>query len=275
MPLVGSGWSHAQTPVCAEGMSPQPDLGVMAALRVGGSMLSRMRALGGRTFTATRACISDTPPTPPLKPLSCSAPEQEGIPNELSTQQAQTGYHMTILNLAPLAEPSLRAPKLIVEFLASKRQPISALRFSADGSALMVVPGDGQTIKVFQVWPVPRALRSRISEVGQFDGAENAPAVPVGSVDSCPEALIPTLKKDSTPWHMYDLRRGRTSAFIEDLDWASDGRWIAAAMRKRTVHVFAANPYGGLLDGQSHVKGRVCNMPNLVSHSLHAAKVVS
>ena len=237
------------------------------ALRVGGSVLSGMRALGGRALTAARARISDTPPAPPSKPLSRSAPEQEGIPNESNSQQAQTGYHVTILDLAPLAAPSPRVPELIVEFLASKRQAISALRFSADGSALMVVPADGQTVRVFQLRPAPRALRSGTSEAGQFDGAESAPAVPVGSVDSRMDALIPTLKKDSAPWHMYDLRRGRTSAVVENLDWSSDGRWIAVATRKRTVHVFAANPYGGLPDGPSHVMGRVCNSPNLVSHS--------
>ena len=234
-------------------------------------MLSGMRALGGRALTAARARISDTPSVPSSKPLSRSAPEQEGIPNESNSQAAQTGYHVTIVDLAPLAAPSPRSPELIVEFLASKRQPISAMRFSADGSALMVVPGDGQTIKVFQIRPAPRASRSGIGEVGQFDGAESAPAVPVGSVDSRMDALIPNLKKNSAPWHMYDLRRGRTSAVVEDLDWASDGRWIAAATRKRTVHVFATNPYGGLPDGQSHIKGRVCNSPNLVSQSLRAA----
>jgi hypothetical protein len=230
-------------------------------------VLSGMRALGGRALTAARARISDTPPAPSsAKPLSRSAPEQEGIPNETDSQSAQSGYHVTIVDLLPLSAPSPRAPEPIVEFLASRRQPISALRFSADGSALMVVPGDGQTIKVFQVRPAPRALRSGIVEAGQLDGAESAPAVPVGSVGSRMDALIPTLKKDSAPWHMYDLRRGRTSAVVENLDWASDGRWIAVATRKRTVHVFAANPYGGLPDGQSHIKGRVCNSPNLVSH---------
>jgi hypothetical protein len=262
-PSAGSARSHAQTPVRAEGTSLQPDLGVMA-LRVGGSVLSGMRALGGRALTAARARISDTPPAPSsTKPLSRSAPEQEGISNESNSQSAPTGYHVTIVDLSPLAAPSPRAPEPIVEFLASKRQPISALRFSADGSALMVVPGDGQTIRVFQVRPAPRALRSGMSEAGQLDGAESAPAVPVGSVGSHMDALIPTLKKDSAPWHMYDLRRGRTSAVVENLDWASDGRWIAVATKKRTVHVFAANPYGGLPDGQSHIKGRVCNSPNL------------
>jgi hypothetical protein len=64
---------------------------------------------------------------------------------------------------------------------------------------------------------------------------------------------------------MYDLRRGRTSAVVEDLDWATDGRWIALATQKRTVHIFATNPYGGQPDVQSHVKGRVYNPSTLVS----------
>ncbi len=274
-PSVGSGRPQTQTPVRAEGAT-QPDLGVMA-LRVGGSVLSGMRALGGRAFTAARARISDTPSAPLSKPLSRSAPEQESIPNESNNSQAapQTGYHVTIVDLTPLAAPSPRAPELVVEFLASKRQPISALLFSADGGALMVVPGDGQTIRVFQLRPAPRALRSAISESGQFEGAESVPVVPVRFIGSLVEDLILTLEKDSAPWHMYDLRRGRTSAVVENLDWASDGRWIAVATRKRTVHVFAANPYGGLPDGHSHIKGRVCNTPKLVSGLLPAAKVAS
>jgi hypothetical protein len=70
---------------------------------------------------------------------------------------------------------------------------------------------------------------------------------------------------------MYDLRRGRTSAVVENLDWAADGRWVAVATQKRTVHIFATNPYGGQPDGPSHVKGKVCNSPKLVSMP-HAQK---
>jgi hypothetical protein len=64
---------------------------------------------------------------------------------------------------------------------------------------------------------------------------------------------------------MYDLRRGRTSAVVENLDWASDGRWMAVATKKRTIHIFATNPYGGQPDGESHVRGRVYNSSKLVS----------
>ncbi|SRR5260221_7508285 len=77
--------------------------------------------------------------------------------------------------------------------------------------------------------------------------------------------LVLTVLKKNAPWHLYDLRRGRTSAVVENLDWATDGRWIAVSTQKRTVHIFATNPYGGQPDGQSHVKGRVCNSPKSVS----------
>ncbi|KAI0282429.1 hypothetical protein BC826DRAFT_900809, partial [Russula brevipes] len=249
---VAPGQSQTKTPVLAEGVSSvQADLGGMA-LRVGGSVLSGMRALGGRAFTAARARISDSPAVSEPKPLSSSAPEQETLPKESDSQPSRAGCHVTILDLAPLADPSPRAPELIVEFLASKRQSISALQFSADGGAIMVVPSDGQTIKVFQVRPIPRALRFVISKAEQPVEGHNAPA-----------ELVLTRPKESAPWHVYDLRRGRTSAVVENLDWATDGRWIALATQKRTVHIFATNPYGGQPDSQSHVKGRVCNSSKL------------
>jgi hypothetical protein len=86
-----------------------------------------------------------------------------------------------ILDLESLTSSSPRVPELIAEFLASKHQPISALQFSADGSALMVVPGDGQTVKVFQVRPLPRTLRFASSAVGKLDEGQNALTVPVGA----------------------------------------------------------------------------------------------
>lgn len=157
----------------------QPDLGAVA-MRVGGTVLSGMRALGGRALTAARARISDTLSTAPSKPLSRSAPEQETFRNESDSGPAY-GCHVTVLDLASLARSSPRAPEVIVEFLASKNQPISALRFSADGGALVVVPGDGQTVKVFQVRPLPRTLRFVGREVEQLDEGQNASTIAVGA----------------------------------------------------------------------------------------------
>ncbi|EGN92340.1 hypothetical protein SERLA73DRAFT_117519, partial [Serpula lacrymans var. lacrymans S7.3] len=42
-----------------------------------------------------------------------------------------------------------------------------------------------------------------------------------------------------------------------------DGRWVALGTRKRTVHIFAVNPYGGNPDHRSHVDGRVMNVQEL------------
>lgn len=63
----------------------------------------------------------------------------------------------------------------------------------------------------------------------------------------------------------YTLRRGRTPGIIEGIDWLSDGRWLAMGTRKRTIHVFAPNPYGGPGDEGSHLLGRVINMAEMVS----------
>ena len=176
-----SSGQQMKSPVRAERVGIQPDLGGMA-MRVSGTVLSGMRALGGRALTAARARISDTLSTVPSKPLSRSAPEQETLkesdPRPLA---ALTGCHVMVLDLEPLTNPSRRLPEPIVEFLASENQLISALRFSADGSALMVVPGDGQTVKVFQVRPLPRTLRFVGNTVEQPDEGQNALLVPVST----------------------------------------------------------------------------------------------
>ena len=67
--------------------------------------------------------------------------------------------------------------------------------------------------------------------------------------------------------HVYTLRRGRTSAVVEAMEWAHDKLWFGMSTRKRTVHVFAVNPLGGRPDGSSHLVGKVVNSPELVSSS--------
>jgi WD40 repeat protein len=63
---------------------------------------------------------------------------------------------------------------------------------------------------------------------------------------------------------VYTLRRGRTSAVVEGADWSKDGRWLAIGTKKRTVHVFSVNPYGGKADIASHLEGRVRNVDVIV-----------
>ncbi|KAJ6509844.1 hypothetical protein DFH09DRAFT_1333954 [Mycena vulgaris] len=56
---------------------------------------------------------------------------------------------------------------------------------------------------------------------------------------------------------LHELRRGRTGAVVQGVAGARDGRFVTLATRRRAVHVFAVNPYGGRVDVRSHVGARV------------------
>ncbi|KAA1478047.1 hypothetical protein DENSPDRAFT_632230 [Dentipellis sp. KUC8613] len=246
----------------------QGELGKMA-LRVGGSVLSGMWSLGEVAYTAARTRIADasgataTAPGAPAalggvtKMFSRSAPAATPAADERQVVNlgddpapvpmtppagaragGREGHFVTVLDLMPLLRGAAEA-ETIAEFMVSRRQPVAALRWAADGASVLAIPEDGQTAKVFQVRPVPRALRHASRVEGSSD------------------------EQQSAPWHMYDLRRGRTSAVVEGVDWSADGRWVAIGSKKRTVHVFATNPYGGKPDEKSHMKGRVFSCTQL------------
>ncbi|KAJ3772601.1 hypothetical protein FB446DRAFT_643226, partial [Lentinula raphanica] len=171
----------------------------------------------------------------------------------------ESGYHVTVLDLDSLAKtrsvqtPPL-APPVVMHFLASKSQPVSSMQFSASGTSLLITPRDGQTISVYEIRIDPV---SRLNET--HEPHRHTPHGETKGSDASRSS--PTLSQSfASPLHVYNLRRGRTSAVIESVDWASDGRWLAIGTRKRTVHVFATNPYGGPSDVLSHTSGRVRNM---------------
>ncbi|KAJ3730564.1 hypothetical protein C8R42DRAFT_11268 [Lentinula raphanica] len=171
----------------------------------------------------------------------------------------ESGYHVTVLDFDSLAKtrsvqtPPL-APPVVMHFLASKSQPVSSMQFSASGTSLLITPRDGQTISVYEIRIDPV---SRLNET--HEPHRHTPHGETKGSDASRSS--PTLSQSfASPLHVYNLRRGRTSAVIESVDWASDGRWLAIGTRKRTVHVFATNPYGGPSDVLSHTSGRVRNM---------------
>jgi hypothetical protein len=133
----------------------------------------------------------------------------------------------------------------IGEFIVSRGQPVARLEFSPDGISVGVILKDGQSLKVFRLQPNPRVLVS--SSQPEISGTS--------------EFKFPT----GTSVQVYDLRRGRTSAIVEHVDWAQDGRYVGVGTRNRTVHIFALNPYGGKTHIQSHLEGRVMNTETVVS----------
>lgn len=269
-----------------------------AAFKFGGSVLSGMKVLGGMAFTAARAGVTaamatdsslaptnhHSPPAPG-KFFSRSAPAASGYtdvysgafasapdnavlglnPDRTHTQRRgdtflsheehprpKGGYNITVYDLNPLTYGA-SAPRLIAEFVASKDQAISKITFSHDGTSLVVAFKDGQTMKLFKLRPVPSALLKSAPSVAARHVSSGHPASPS-------EAGLHLY----SPWHVYDLKRGRTFGIVESLDCAADGRWVAVGTRKRTIHLFATNPYGGPSNDSSHIEGKVVNVKELV-----------
>ncbi|TFK18810.1 hypothetical protein FA15DRAFT_697905 [Coprinopsis marcescibilis] len=153
------------------------------------------------------------------------------------------------------------SPVTVVEFIASRSQPIASLTFSADGCTLFAVPKDGQVTKVWSVKPAPSVLRSVAKGGGDDEGFGR------GGDDGDAGGGNPNALGSAT--HLYDLRRGVTSGVIEGVEVLKDGLLVGVTTRNRTVHVFPVNPYGGKSDVASHVDGRVRNpgarpLPNKV-----------
>lgn len=257
----------------------QADLGI-AAVKLGGSVLSGMRVLGGMAYSAARAGVSaaavaaerrysaevNPPPTTPGRFVSRSAPaaseqpySQQGrstspkMPLEpsLVDQEASSdrNHYITVVDLHSLCSQLQQPPypARVAEFTVGHDQPVSLLQFSEDGNSIIVARRDGQTMKVYQLRPLPASTRS-----------------PGWTDDSGNHVTVNSSQPAHSPWHVYDLRRGRTSAVVESLTWAYDGRWMAVATQKGTVHIFASNPFGGPTHEASHLHHKVVNPHDMV-----------
>lgn len=257
----------------------QADLGT-AAVKLGGSVLSGMRVLGGMAYSAARAGVSaaavaaerrysaevNPPSITPGRFVSRSAPAaseqphpQQGpttspkMPLEPSLVDrevsADRNNYITVVDLHSLYSQSQPppCPARIAEFTVGQDQPISLLQFSDDGNSIIVARRDGQTMKVYQLRSLPAGIRS----CGWTDESGN-------------RVTVDSSKPVHPPWHVYDLRRGRTSAVVESLSLAHDGRWMAVATQKGTVHIFASNPFGGPTHEASHLHHKVVNPQDVV-----------
>ncbi|KAG6817066.1 hypothetical protein H0H87_000245 [Tephrocybe sp. NHM501043] len=164
--------------------------------------------------------------------------------------------YVAVLDLEPLLHRSGRGAgqaEVILEFPVEKDRSIAKLSFSQDGCSIGVVPRDGQGVKVYQLRPAPSSLSPSTHSPSHASPTHPRPS----QTASSPSASSSSSDSRGQAWHIYHLRRGRTHALVDALEWSTDGRWAALGTRKGTVHVFATNPYGGRTDGRSHWEGRV------------------
>ena len=167
---------------------------------------------------------------------------------------------VTVVDLLPLLRSTGRAaePELVAKIVLPRGQPISKLSFSSDGTRLAVSLKDGHTIRVYDVRPTSRVVRRVLT------GPQGGPYP--GYADDLRSIIHAGLHSgQATPVHVYDLQRGRSSAVIENISWNNDMRWVAIGSRRRTVHVFPVNPFGGKPDDASHLEGHVRNPTEFVS----------
>lgn len=270
-----------------------------AALRVGGTVLSGMKAFGGLAFNVaknkafgdpalSRSSVSQTASTDRRSGSGVSAlfkPTQDArrqrSPSPIEATEATTmmqsvltalpslpgssdtaSRHITIVDLLPLLKSTGRTPELevVTEIIVPRSQPISKLSFSNDGTRLAVSSKDGHTVRVHDIHPTSKVVRRVLT--GQRNGLD------LGYVDDLRSLIHAGLHTGQVaPVHVYDLQRGRTNATIENISWNDDMRWVAIGSKKRTVHVFPVNPYGGRPDDAGHLEGHVRNMTEFVSPS--------
>lgn len=335
--------THVRTSSTPFGIS-QADLG-NAAIKVGGTVLSGMKSLGGMAYNAAAeyaksrsGMLAVTPASPGVRedPTRRLLPSQEdqrtsvmsGVSNLFFSRSAPaassgnhdhdqahgyehahlrgatttgvatpsgdvedggdallarntfaSGSYVKVLDLGPLVNSRAAShPQVITEFVAAKHQPISHLAFTHDGNALLVGPKDGQVVRVFQLRRRAHVLRglSGGDEGGDNvggggngkEGKNTGAGVGLGSAPVPNWTPSPPSPEEDAPWHVYSLRRGRTSAVIQDMEVSPDGRWVAIGTGKGTVHIFAINPYGGQPDLRSHMDTKIWNVDKPVSASL-------
>ena len=268
-----------------------------AAIRVGGTVLSGVKALGGLAFNVAKnkAFGDSTPPRNPVssttstdrrpgsgvsalfKPTQDIRRQRTASPIEateattmmqsvltalpsLPGSSDYTSRHITIVDLLPLLRSTGRTPEpeVVTKVVVPRSQPVSKLSFSNDGTRLAVCSKDGHTVRVYDIRPTCKVVQRVLT--GPRVGPDSSYADDLRSLVHA--GLHPG---QFTPVHVYDLQRGRTNAVIENISWNDDMRWVAVGSRKRTVHVFPVNPYGGRPDDASHLEGHVKNATELVS----------
>ncbi|CAF1211364.1 unnamed protein product [Rotaria magnacalcarata] len=59
--------------------------------------------------------------------------------------------------------------------------------------------------------------------------------------------------------HLYTLFRGDTDCRVSHMTFTTDSRWLAVSTKRGTTHLFAINPYGGVVNIRTHSKTYVVN----------------
>ncbi|KAF8952387.1 hypothetical protein BDZ97DRAFT_1930866 [Flammula alnicola] len=268
----------------------QADVG-HAALKVGESMFSGMKFLGGMALEAAKSRVGPGPEgrvgafvSPPLRRgdgrgagaggggrfVSRSAPDTPGAGGDATQMLREGGYSNTSNvsgwdqhggpNSSGTGSPNSPNPHLTTVAPHTKS-----------------IAENGHYITVFDLSPLLSGTQGAApTKIDEFNASRSQPVADLQfSKDGISVAVVlrnghsvRVFKLHPTPSVVVSARSGAIDELggldahtvVEDLDWARDGRWLAVGTRNRTIHVFPVNPYGGKSDIRSHMDGRVRNV---------------
>ncbi|KAM1343275.1 hypothetical protein PS2_007413 [Malus domestica] len=104
--------------------------------------------------------------------------------------------------------------KAVIAQFRAHTSPISALRFDPSGTLLVTASTQGHNINVFKLMP----------------------------------GISSSTDGGASYVHLYRLQRGLTNAIIQDISFSADSNWIMVSSSRGTSHLFAINPWGGLVN---------------------------
>jgi hypothetical protein len=202
-------------------------------MRVGGEVWSGVKAavatsaagLGGGDNENTWGFSRSAPAASNMRDQFMHMRHEDPPSDDTHRPEHVSSGWVTVVDLKPLLSgtPPSEGPRRVACFAPFPPEPseIAHLTFLAAGATplLAVAPRDGQRVAVFQIRPRAPGREGAGAEGGAAGVGANVNAMEM-------------------PWHLYDLRRGLTSARVDSVVWEKAGLYVGVATGRRTLREY-------------------------------------
>jgi len=267
----------------------QTDVG-HAALKVGGTVVSGMKYLGGIALEAAKnRVIPGTSSGIVITRVAQDSGDPSGDGRAKFVSRSAPDHHASVEETSRLRERRYSSSTSPDDSHSAAAVPLTKVAVGTryyvtivDLLPLLLRPGgDGQPVKIdeFVASESQPVAKIEFSADGTCLGValRDGHSLKIFKLQPLPRvAMSPLFLKSggeegsdgeirkTDPTLIYNLRRGITSGIVEGVGWAKDGRYVGICTRHGTVHIYAVNPYGGKADLRSHLEERVRNLETMV-----------
>ncbi|KAK9710661.1 hypothetical protein K7432_008311 [Basidiobolus ranarum] len=220
--------------------------------RVAKEMMNGVKTIGGYGYKTLSNYLAVSPPSQgmfsrysssPKSQISSSPSSGSFTPEHKPIDKSLPEGMVIVRDLLPILskDPPYHGQKkdLPIAHFQAHYHAVAALAFSISGSLLVTASIQGTSFQIFSISGV------------SGDGS-------IGSVK-----------------HLYKLARGYTSAYVEDIVFSPDSKWLAVSTGRGTTHIYAVNPYGGPPNVSSHIRNCIENERGRPNSSLEESPHVS